>query len=59
MSANASSPLDPAAAAAAQHELAVAQKQGQAIVIWTVGMYVAWDADVLSVLNVLLIGSVS
>lgn len=38
-------PLDPAAAAAAQHEMAVAQKQGQAIIIWTVGMFciMGWE----------------
>lgn len=38
MDANATTTLDPAAAAAAQHAMEVAQKQGNAIVIWTVGM---------------------
>ena len=38
---------DPAAAAAAQHAMEVAQKQGQAILIWTVGMYVIVFFNVL------------
>lgn len=45
MSAPPGAPTDPAAAAAAQHEMEVAQKQGQAIVIWTVGMFciMSWE----------------